>query len=138
MSGKDFRVQIVQASRDKGEARDLIRMIDVLAEERAKARGGPPTSSDYQFSAKFLCILLDPVKPDAYRLAMPKARLRFQGIATDEQVAERFRQAISLEAVKAKDLKSLVEKDPFVILGLEEGKSATLDLEDTQDYRTRD
>ena len=99
MSGRDFKIQIIQAIQPSEKAKDLIRMIDVLAEARAGVRGGPAARADYQFSAKVLCILFDPVKPSLYREAMPRARLLFQGIATDAEVEDRFRRAIAVHLV---------------------------------------
>jgi hypothetical protein len=129
MSGKDFRIHIVQAIGPSEKASDLIRMIDVLAEARAEARGESPTRPDYLFSAKVLCVLLDPVKPNVYRADMPKARLVFQGIASDKDVETRFRQAIALHLVQAEDLKRAVERGPFEVLGLEAEGTATFEYE---------
>jgi hypothetical protein len=127
MSGRDFKIQIIQAIQPSEKAKDLIRMIDVLAEARAGVRGGPAAAADYQFSAKVLCILFDPVKPSLYREAMPRARLFFQGIATDAEVEDRFRRAIAVHLVGEQSLSRVVEMGAFESLGLETEGLATAD-----------
>ncbi|HEY4228872.1 MAG TPA: hypothetical protein VGO79_01805 [Thermoanaerobaculia bacterium] len=46
--------------------------------------------------------------------------------------------AVSVEIVKSRDLKSLIDKDPFEILGLRRAKEATLEIEEDEKYRTED
>jgi len=127
VSGKDFRIQIIHAIQPEERAKDLIRMIDVLAEARAGVRGKPVAAADYQFSAKVLCILFDPVKPNLYREEMPKVRLLFHGIATDAEVEDRFRHAIAVHLVEEQSLGRVVEMGAFESLGLESEGLATAD-----------
>jgi len=126
MSGKDFRIDIVRALGSEEDPADLIRMIDVLAEERAKKRGKRLTDPDYRFAAKALCILFDPVKPGVYRAEMQRARTAFQRIASDAEVEERFRQAVAGDLVEAEDLRHIFAKSPLEVLGLEAEGTTTV------------
>ena len=119
MSGRDFRIDIVRSLGPSEDPADLIRMIDVLAEERADKRGKKPTDTDYRFAAKALCILFDPVKPGVYKAEMQRARAAFQGIASDPEVEERFRKAVAGDLAEAQDLHRIFAKSPLEVLGLE-------------------
>ena len=82
---------------------DVETMIAILAEERAKVVGFSPVKAAHTFAAAILCLILDPVKSEAYVRGVEEFRRSFRGIAMSTSIQQVFRGALRPELLHAED-----------------------------------
>lgn len=69
---------------------DVAKMIELLADARAQARGGRPNAADENYAATILCVVFDPVKTQAHRTFVYGLRDQYHGIAQDDGLQKLF------------------------------------------------
>lgn len=107
MNGAKFLDDIKRKIRPEESPRDVVAMINILAEERAKANNRSVSDEDYSFGAKIICILF-PFKPAEYRKEVVALRMQFRGISSDPSLQHGFRKIFSDELLKARTAKEAI------------------------------
>ena len=115
MAGRDYREVIIQEYPDENPD-DVIFMIEAIARRRADRLNTELTDEVYDFAAKVICVILDPVKSDAYQQAMSQVRETFKGIATSSSTAEAFAQAMTDELLIASSATEAIKAGVFQLL----------------------
>ena len=78
---------------DENDA-DVFALVDLFAFDRARARRESPERAHVEFSAKILCVLLDPLKPPTYKNVADERRRGFKGVATSRNSQVHFVRSI--------------------------------------------
>ena len=115
MSGEDYREAIGKSYPDE-DADDLVFMIETLAQRRANELGIELTDEVYDFAAKVICVILDPLKDDTYRQDIAVARSRFKGVATSPSMAELFSAALTKDLLTASSASSAIAAGVSILI----------------------
>jgi hypothetical protein len=95
MAGSDYLPDIRRSIGPNESDDDIVSMIDILADERATFSQRPAEENDFQFSAVIWCVLMQPIKPPAFRSAIIQIRLSFRGVATSYPLQNRLRKSFT-------------------------------------------
>ncbi len=87
---------------------DVMRMIDILANERAEARGRQKFMVDDILAASFLCEMFRPLKLFGYVQSARNFRLLFSGIAQTPAKQDRFRRCLKPEVLAIESVEQAV------------------------------
>jgi hypothetical protein len=112
MSARELLPQVEDALSRGEDADDVIAMIQLLANARARARNTFP-EEELNWAAKIICIIFDPLKPPSYQRRATQARLEFAGIATDARLRQLFAARLERVALIA-DLNAVIVHGRFL------------------------
>jgi hypothetical protein len=108
MSGSRYLPEI--RSHFPGErADDLLAMIDLLAEARARAGGRPPLDRWYEFAARVLGIASHLFRAAELQEESRQLRVRFAGIASSPPLQEAFIRSFSERLLRADSALEAIE-----------------------------
>ena len=85
------------------DPKDVLNMIEILASERAKARGSALSRADLEFAGKILCVVFDPIKLEIVAFTEHTKLLRrsYRGIADSPPMQDAFRESLRPDLVSA-------------------------------------
>lgn len=95
MSGIRYLREINRRIDPGEEPRDVVVMIDIMANERAKANDIAVSDQDYEFAAVMICIIFDVVKPKAYIERVTAFRQSYRDISESDFLQVRFRESLT-------------------------------------------
>lgn len=81
MSGQAYSRDILASKSPLEHTADIIKMINLIAQQRCKIRGIRTREPHYSFAGKIICVIFDGAKNAAYREEASRFRLRFRGIS---------------------------------------------------------
>jgi hypothetical protein len=125
MTARELFAQVEGALARGEDADDVVAMIQLLADSRARARRTSP-EEELNWAAKIICIIFDPLKPPSYQRTATEARLAFTGIAGDERLRRLFAGRIERVAMVG-DLHAVIAHGRFLLpTGTETTRSSTI------------
>lgn len=109
MSAEKFYSEIAKKYRDENP-QDIVMMIEILAEERAKAIGLELSNEIYEFAGIIICVIFAPLKLESYMKEMGEFRSLYRGISESELLQESFRNSITQNLIYAEDANQAIKK----------------------------
>ncbi len=91
-------------SRNPGKV-DAQKMVEIVADAQRSAGVTP----NLKTISSIFCLFTDPVKTVAYRQQMLKLRELYKGLAQDEELQKKFRQAVELSAPQLRTVRTAVK-----------------------------
>lgn len=102
MSGTKYLPEIRYKYPDENPF-DIVKMIDILAEERGSSIRVSVSDGEYEYSATIWCPIFDPIKPRAYQDEIRDVRLRYRSVAEDTDLQRSLRSSFTDELLRAPD-----------------------------------
>jgi hypothetical protein len=108
MNGERFLEEIEKKIGPDENYADIVTMINILANERAKANNRDIKDEDYDYAAGIICIVF-PMKPPEYKEDIEALRKNFKGISTDLNLQKEFIESMTDDLLKEQSIEDAVE-----------------------------
>ncbi len=110
MTPEDY-LPLIRKTYPDEDANDVAKMMEILAEARAEARGQSLSREPFEFAGKILCVIFDPVKSTVTNFSRQTKFLRraYRGIADSEDLQEMFRGSLRPELLLAETATQAIE-----------------------------
>jgi hypothetical protein len=100
---------------------DVVALIDILADARARAANRSVAAADEQYAGKILCVVFDPVKTNTHRDFVHQLRHDLRGVANSEVLQNVFEQSLTQELLTDPDVKDAITRGPDALFHLPAG-----------------
>lgn len=94
-SESPYLLNIYHANDPNEDAYDVLKLISILANERAKANGKDATVLYFKFGTDIWYVIFDPIKTFSYGHSVKKLRRAYNGIRTQICLQEKCREIFS-------------------------------------------
>jgi len=108
MNGTKFLDEIKRGISFDENVNDVVTMINILADERAKTNNRNIKDEDYGFAASILCIIFQP-KPPKYQEDITILRKQFKGISVNANIQRRFKESMTSDLLKDKPIEDAIK-----------------------------
>lgn len=108
MDGEKFLEEIKEVISLDENYNDVVTMINVLADERAKSNNRDIRDEDYNFAAGILCVIY-PMKPPKYKEDIIALRKRFKGISILTYRQKQFKESMTGDLLKEQSIEDAVK-----------------------------